>query len=223
MLYRTLKNSMLKLNFAPTTETVLPGINRFRVWTHPDICSHSLAALSLERLYLAALDQPLPMNLTDGAVDIEFDNFLGLATNTVEFTSIKKINLCLITNTVEITAVTGHREPLQVALTFATPMSADSFFTRLWHRLGDNLTLKPYSQLTGNVIRIPLSVLLGALVITALLVGTLSVMEDISPDLGAGLSWQVVCALGGIATAIGQVWLYRRLTTPPVNLELIRV
>ena len=37
----------------------------------------------------------------------------------------------------------------------------------------------------------------------------------------AWLDWRAVCGLGGIAAAVIQVWLYRRLTQPPVSLELL--
>jgi hypothetical protein len=36
------------------------------------------------------------------------------------------------------------------------------------------------------------------------------------------MNWKVVCALGGAVAAASQVWLYRRLTTPPASLELVR-
>jgi hypothetical protein len=91
--------------------------------------------------------------------------------------------------------------------------------------------------------------MVAVLVMTAALVLTLSAFEDMASDRAAAqrvaaaaegvvpvgppprsvleralgwMDWRGVCALGGIAAAATQVWLYRRLTRPPVALELTR-
>src|SRR5207253_8231765 len=100
-----------------------------------------------------------------------------------------------------------------------------------------------------SLARGPLALLLGALVVTAVLALVLNVFEDMAsaraasqvstPGLGelgskmnlpkspleallGWLDWRVVCGLGGVAASLSQVWLYRRFTTPPASLELIR-
>jgi hypothetical protein len=36
------------------------------------------------------------------------------------------------------------------------------------------------------------------------------------------MDWRIVCVLGGAATAAAQVWLFRRVTQPPLTLEVVR-
>ena len=54
----------------------------------------------------------------------------------------------------------------------------------------------------------------------------LLVVQHISAGFTEGLArwldWRVVCGLGGAVAAVLQVWIYRRLTQPPLSLELIR-
>jgi hypothetical protein len=136
----------------------------------------------------------------------------------------------------------------RVRLTFATPEAADACFTKIWRRLGDEFQLAPYKRDTWNSMRSPLALLAFILFVTAALAGMVSIYEDMASThmpafnhattgvsiekveatkstwatLFGWMSWKVVCGLGGVAAACSQVWLYRRLTTTPEALELIK-
>lgn len=216
---------MLALNFAPPPETTLPGVTRRRVWAHPELCSHSLCVLTFDRLYLAPLaGSPKPE--TVGAVEAgaDLDLLLGPLTTVLDLDAVRQLKLDLLTNTVVIEYAGRGDTTRRVVVTFATPEAADMCFTRLWRRLGMDFTLSPYARDTWSLVRGPLLLLLGILLMTALAVAAISLFEDAGPQPTAttGFSWKTVCALGGIAAAASQVWLYRRLTTPPVALELVR-
>src|SRR5262249_7968004 len=141
-------------------------------------------------------------------------------------------------------------ETSRATITFATAEAADACFTKLWRRIGDGLQLNDADRDPWQLARGPLVLLLGALVATAALALVLSVFEDFESARAASkagitapgplgepveipktplelligwMNWKVVCAIGGIVAAASQVWLYRRLTTPPVSLELNRV
>jgi hypothetical protein len=213
---------MLALNISPATETTLPRVSRYRVWSQPELRSHSLAAVSGERLYLAASARQLPLHLPPIAADIEFERSLGTAVQAIDLNSIQRLTLDLTSNTVEIATRARDDELLQHSVHFTTSESADTFFTRLWQRLGSNVTLVPYSPGTWRLMRLPCMLLFGVLFITAIIVAAWSVLEDLDPQATAWLSTPWICAMGGMAAAAVQVWLYRRLTTPPTTLELIR-
>ena len=118
-----------------------------------------------------------------------------------------------------------------------------------FQRPADLPALTPYRLDKWSLARAPLAVLACALAATAVLVLLLSIFEDMAsaraasrvatPGLGelgartnipqsplelliGWLDWRVVCGVGGVAAALSQVWLYRRLTTPPSSLEVVR-
>jgi hypothetical protein len=104
----------------------------------------------------------------------------------------------------------------------------------------------PYQRDWWALARAPLAILGIVLVATAILAMALSIHDELGAGhaaasvtvpgddrpvlvskatlgtLAGWLDWRVVCGAGGVAAAAVQVWLYRRLTTPPVSLELAR-
>jgi hypothetical protein len=223
-------------------ETELPGVNRRRVWAHPELASHALAVLTFERLHLA----PLGGNVPDAAAAEaggDLGELLGPDAAVIDLAGVHRLHLDLLANAIAIDhATNGRAERLTVA--FASPEAADACFTKLWHRLGGGFQLLPYRRDPWSAARSPLVLLFGALLATAILATTLSVYEDtasvraaarlqapepdaVPPDspleqLLNRLDWRWACAAGGAVAALAQVWLYRRVTRPPVALELTR-
>ena len=96
--------------------------------------------------------------------------------------------------------------------------------------------------------RSPLLLLVAALIATAAMALTLSVFEDNASARAAAeagaieagesavvvppkspleallgwMDWRWVCAAGGVVAAVSQVWLYCRLSRPPLSLEVKR-
>ena len=156
------------------------------------------------------------------------------------------MKLDLLTNSLAVESGGGRAGRTRLRVVFATPEAADACFTKLWRRLGDGFELLPYRRDWWALARTPVAVLALVLLLTAAVALGLSVFEDaaahgsVSVAGGAGpgthapvprspfaalsgwLSWQAVCGLGGAAAAGLQVWLYRRVTQPPVSLELVR-
>jgi hypothetical protein len=205
------------------------------MWSHPELSSHSLLALTHDRIYLAPLSGS-PKSTTLAAIEAgaDLDDLLGPLTTVIDLASIRYLKLDLLTNSLsfEYAGVTRKRSLLRI--TFATPKAADACFTKIWRRLGREFQLAPYARDAWHAVRGPLALLSLILVATAILAGLLSINEDMAATRHAlpsrstwvssfdWLSWKVVCGMGGVAAACSQVWLYRRLTAPPESLELIR-
>lgn len=233
-----------------TLETTLPGHTRRRVWAYPELSSHSLAVLTFERLCLAPLAGAPRAELV-AAVEAggNLEDLLGPLAVTVELIAVRRLTLDLLTNSLAVEYVAGGLGTSKLTVTFATPETADACFTKLWRRLGDGYALQPHARDAWSLARAPLLMLVGVLLVTAALALTLSVFEDMAsaraaarvstPGLGGldgakplpkspleallgGLDWRAVCAAGGVAAGASQVWLYRRLTRPPVRLDVLR-
>jgi hypothetical protein len=147
--------------------------------------------------------------------------------------------LDLVGNSLTIEYATSGPGKSCVRITFATAEAADACFTKIWRRLGEGYQLAPYQRDTWNTVRAPVLLLGLILFVTAGVSALASLHEDralpgphVEAVAPAGaerrnvldwLSWKVVCGLGGAAAAGSQVWLYRRLTTPPVALDLVKV
>lgn len=228
-------------------ETVFPGATRRHVWAYPDVTSHSLVVLTFDRLYVTPLaGEPDPdLVLAIGAGE-DLTAALPQAV-CVELATVRGAKHDLLTNTLVFEYASGSGTEV-LTVTFATPETADACYTKTWHRLGGDFKLRPYKRDARDAARAPLLALLTVFVLTAALALTISVQEDtasarvaeyrhaveqagadgpaVAPprvDRPLGwLGWRGVCALGGIAAAGAQVWLYRRLTRPPVSLELVR-
>jgi hypothetical protein len=230
---------------APSLETTLPGATRRRVWTNPDVKSHSLVVLTFERFHVAPLTgaaKPELVAATAAAVagGEDIDDLLGPFAVAVDLAAVRAVALDLHTNSLIVEYAKGGTATAALTVVFATPETADACFTKLWRRLGDGYKLHPYKRDAWAAARAPLTLLIGAVLVTAALALLLSVFEDMAaaragaPD-GAPASplaplarlldwmdWRAVCALGGAVIAAAQVWLYRRLTRPPAALELYR-
>lgn len=216
------------------------GQARRRVWARPDLQSHSLLILSADRLYFTPADTTLNPGLVAAAeAGADPDELLGPDATVLELVSVRRVKLDLLANELTIHSA-GTAGPNPLRLVFATPEAADACFTKLWRQLGDGCRLLPYRRDWPALARGPVVLLGAVLAITAALALTLSVFDDYAAAravTGSGdgpvprsalealigwMDWRVVCGLGGAAAAAIQVWLYRRLTSPPLSLEVVR-
>lgn len=214
-----------------TLETTIPGHTRRRVWAHPDVTSHSLVVLTFEQLCLAPLAGTPKAELV-AAVEAggDLDHLLGPLAVVVDLVAVRRMKLDLLTNSLVVEYLNGGLGTSRLTVVFATPEAADACFTKTWRRLGDGYPLQPYARDAWALARAPVLTLLGVLLTTAALALMSSVFEDTAPArdrspleaLLGGLDWRGVCAAGGVAAGAAQVWLYRRLTRPPVSLEVLR-
>lgn len=230
------------------TETTLPGTTRRRMWSSPELVSHSILVLTFTKLHLAPqAGTPKPEFLT--AVETgDIDKLLGPLAVVVDLMTVRRVKLDLLTNSLIIEYLKGGLGTTsRQTITFATAEAADSCFTKLWRRLGESFQLQPYKRDTWSLARGPVTMLIGALLATAALTLILSIFEDMAtaraaarsgaPGLGGlgpvgaipktplemligWIDWRVVCGIGGIAAALSQVWLFRRFSKPPVSLEI---
>jgi hypothetical protein len=240
---------MLGLNSIPL-ESAPPGHARRRTWYHPELSSHTVLVLTFDRLYLAPLTgSPKPEMLAAIESGADLDALLGSLTTVIDVVAMRQLTLDLLTNSLNIEYAGNRLVKGRLRITFATPEAADACFTKMWRRLGDGFQLAPYQRDTWHSIRGPLGLLTIVLLITAVMAGLLSIHEDmaatqisarmnptatgesaVAGDLSKSqwdtlldwLNWKVICGLGGVGAACSQVWMYRRLTTPPVSLELIK-
>ncbi|MDB5313777.1 MAG: hypothetical protein JWO38_7979 [Gemmataceae bacterium] len=237
------------LNAAPVEATV-PGQARRRVWVHPELRSHSLLVLTPDRLYLAPLSGcPKPETVAAVEAGIDLDDHLGSLATVVDLATVRRARLDLLSNSLVVEYVCGRLGKSQMTVVFATPEAADACFTKVWRRLGGGFELLPYKRDSWALARTPLTALGAILAITAALGLSLNISEDFATARavatlnvpGAGesgtsvqlpksppeallgwLDWRVVCGVGGVAAAVVQVWLYRRLSQPPESLEVMR-
>ena len=235
---------------ASPLETALPNQKRRRLWQHPDLTSHALLVLTFEKIYLTSdAGSPKPELVAAVEAGGDLEQLLGPLAVVIDLVAVRRLRLELQTNSLVIEYVGSNYGTSRQRITFATPEAADACFTKVWRRLGGGFGLAPYERDRWALARGPLLLLLGALAATAVLALLLSIFEDTAsaraasqvstPGLGelgsrmnlpqsplevllGWLDWRVVCGLGGAVAAVSQVWLYRRLTTPPASLELIR-
>lgn len=223
-----------------------------RVWTQPELTSHALLVLTPERIALAAIgSEPRPEALaaiTAGEGDV--DDLLGPLATTIELAGVQRVKLDLVANTLVIDYTGRAYNTSRVTVTFATPEAADACFTKTWRRLGEGMRLNNYQRDKAELARAPIVLLIASLLVTGALALVISVFEDFGAarrateagivaqgplgervdaipqtpleGLIGWMDWRVVCAIGGAVAAGSQVWLHRRLTTPPVELELVR-
>jgi hypothetical protein len=221
--------------------------SRRRVWAHPDLTSHSLLVLTSDRLYLAPLAGPPKPEVVAAAVaGTDLGDLLGPLATEVDLATVRRVRLDLLANTLALDYETPRHGRSRQAITFAAAKTADACFTKVWRRLGSGCDLVPYRRDWWALARAPLAILGVVLLATAVLALGLSFVDGVGAghaasvnlpgsddrpvlvsrtalgSLAAWLDWRAVCAVGGAAAAAAQVWLYRRLTTPPVSLELAR-
>ena len=234
---------------ADPLETTLPGATRRRVWAHPEAKSHSLVVLTFDRLFAAPLAGVPKPEVVAAVETADLDELLGPLAVVVDLATVRDVKLDLLTNSLAVDYAKDGVSTSRLTVVFAAPEAADACFTKLWRRLGDGHKLQPYKRDAWAAARAPLTLLAGVLAVTAALVLTLNVFEDLESARAAArasaagldgldgakalprstlevllgwMSWRGVCAAGGVAAAVAQVWLYRRLTRPPVSLELKR-
>jgi len=236
-------------NYCPL-ETAVPSLTRRRVWAHPELRSHSLLVLTFDRLHLAPLaGPPKPGAVAAVEAGADLDDALGPLATVVDLISVRRARLDLLTNSLVLDYVVGGGGTRRLRVEFATPEAADACFTKAWRRLGTGFRLEPYRRDAWSLARRPLLILAGVVAATLALALVLSIFEDFAAARAAGavsvpavgdlgtpvrlpksalelligwLDWRVVCGAGGVAAAGVQVWLYRRVTQPPVALELRR-
>jgi len=216
------------------------GQARRRVWARPDLQSHPLLVLTSDRLYLTPADAaPDPELVAAAEAGADPDELLGPEATVVELGSIRRVKLDLLANELTIHSASAAG-PNSLTVVFASPEAADACFTKLWRQLGDGCRLLPYRRDWPALARGPVMLLGAVLAITAALALTLGVLDDYAAarsvaSFGDGpvprsalealigwMDWRVVCGVGGAAAAAVQVWLYRRLTSPPLSLEVAR-
>lgn len=230
---------------ASTLETALPGSTRRRIWTHPEVKLHSLVVLTFDRLYatpLAGMPKPEVVSAIEAGGDL--DELLGTYV-VIDLVTVRQLKLDLLTNSLVVEYAKDGLSTNRLTVTFTNPEAADACFTKIWRRLGKEFQLQPYKRDAWSAARSPIVLLVGALLTTAVLALVLSVHEDMASVRAAQanvdglegaknlpksplevllswMDWRWVCGFGGVMAAIAQIWLYRRLTRPPVALELKR-
>jgi hypothetical protein len=205
--------------------------------------------LTLDQLHLAPLaGTPKPDTIAAAKAGADLDDLLGPLATVVDLSSVRRVKLDLLTNTLTVEYLMAGTGTRQVTVVFATPESADACFTKTWRRLGGEYQLLPYKHDSWALARTPLAILGGILLATGTIALLASVFDDFATARAAGavsiplagefgshtprtplelllgwLDWRVVCGLGGVLAAVVQVWLYRRLTKPPAALEVVRM
>jgi hypothetical protein len=218
-----------------TSDTTLqPGFAKRRLWQAPEVTTHAAIVLTPARLYLVPGSTPPPaesMRAVESGADPS-DAFGSLVT-VVNLSTVKSVIHDLLTNTVhlEISAGTGTTGlwTSRATVGFSSAEAADALFTKLWRRLGDEFKLRPDRLPPQQAVQAPLAVLTAILFATAFLVWGSNAAADMGPAAVwwlqplVRLDWRICAVAGGIAAAIVQLWLYRRLTQPPVRLELLKL
>jgi hypothetical protein len=223
--------------YRPPLDTTRPSARR--VWAYPELQSHSLMVLTLGELYLAPLTgEPRDEQMAAAEGDGNLDELFGPLATVIGLASIQRAKLDLLTNTLMLDIMRAQHHASRLTIAFATSEAADSCLSRLWRRLGDGCTLLSHRPDWRPLARLPLICLAIVLAVTAALSLLASTADELPATGGAAsvnvpgspvlsgplesLDWRVICAAGGAAAAATQVWLYRRLTQPPVSLEVNR-
>jgi hypothetical protein len=209
-----------------------------RVWSFPELQSHTMLALTTGELYLAPLTgEPREGLVAAAEADGNLDELFGPLATVVELASVTMAKLDLLANSLTVDIARG-RQASRITLVFATPEAADSCFSRIWRRLGPGCDLRSHRRDWRPLVKLPLFCLAVVLALTATLATVVSTANEM-PAKGAatslnmpgepvlsgplrGIDWRWICAAGGAAAAATQVWLWRRVTQPPVSLEVVR-
>ncbi len=232
----------------PPASELASGNGR-RVWSHPELDSHSLLVLTRDRLVLAPLTgTPRPELVAAAGSGSDLDELLGSLATVIHLGAVRRLTLDLLSNAVQLEYAPSIHSKGQITLSFATSVAADSCFSRIWRRLGDACKLESGQRDGWSSARLPLMILGAILAATAVLGFAIHTLDELSTatatasvnlpgDAQVGgprlipqamhtligwMDWRVVCACGGAGAAASQVWLYRRITQPPTTLEVIR-
>ena len=231
---------------ASLLETVIPGPTPRRIWQSPEVQSHALVLLTFDRLYLAPTGgQPSAGRVAALEKGAEIEAVLGPLATVVNLSAVRQAKLDLVTNSLALDYAVRGQGPSRMTVVFANPEAADACFMKVWRRLGKDFELLPYKKDIVALARPPVMAILVVLAATLVLALAAGGYPDFAAARAAGavsvagaaaepaarsaveaafgwLSWKAVCGVGGIAAAGLQVWLYRRLTSPPLSLEIAR-
>ncbi|MFO0799023.1 MAG: hypothetical protein U0804_16265 [Gemmataceae bacterium] len=226
----------------------IPATRR-RVWAAPALRSHGLIVLTANQLVLSPdRGPPRPEVLAAAELGDDLEELFGPLATTIGLRSVGRATLDLLRNSVTL-AYAGPAGPTRVRIEFESADAADSCFTKLWRRMGQDCALRPYRREGWALAAAPLGLLAAVLLLTAVLTITVSSFDEHAHDRPAGvvsvpaagslgnpgdsamsplecwlgwMDWRVICGFGGAAAAGTQVWLYRRLTAPPRALVVVR-
>ncbi len=215
----------------------IPGLARRRVWAAPAVVSHSLLALTFQKLHLA----PTGANVRPDAIaairtGADLEQTFGPFGTVVELANVSRVRFDLLANALTLEylhgegsgaiRLRGQAPKARVVIEFADHETADEVYTKIWRRLGDRVELKPYRRDFRELGRVPVALMIGISVATALLVAAIQVAAESGPSVNPvfaalrGFDWRWVCGVGGAALAVLQVRVYRAFTQPPTHLEL---
>lgn len=209
------------------SDTTVPGLAQRRVWKAPEVVSHSLVVLTLPRLYLTPMTGTPKTEVVGQLQTVRMvDTFLGPLATVIDLHTVRRVKLELATQSVKIDFFTANDPRARAVIQFASAADADSFFAKLWRRLGDGYQLKTLAPEWWTLARVPLVFVAAAILFTLLAAMGLNALADWGGD-RRGLAkalpdWRTVCIFGGGAVAAAQVWLYRLATRPPEKLELVQ-
>ncbi len=217
---------------APTStalDTGIPGLMCRRVWSAPAVLSHALLALTFQKLHVA----PAGANVRADAIaaihtGADFEQAFGPFGTVIELANVSRVRFDLLANALILEylhgegsgtiRLRGQAPKASVVIEFADHETADEVYTKIWRRLGDRVELKPYRRDYRDLGRVPVTLMIGVLLATALLVAAIQVAADAGSS--NGFDWRWVCGVGGAALAVLQVRVYRAFTQPPTHLEL---
>ncbi len=215
-------------------DTAIPGLTRRRTWAAPDVVSHSLLALTFQKLYLAPAGASVrPETVASIATGVDLDAVFGPFGTVVDLSKVTRVRFDLLANSLTLVypqsggsgaiRTGGSSAEARVVIGFANHEAADELYTKIWRRLGDRVELKPYRREFWDVARTPLALTFGVLFGTVLL----AIAANSAADSDTGplawlrpVDWRVVCGAGGATLAVLQVCIYRLFTLPPTHLEL---
>ena len=217
----------------PDVATQLPSFDKRRIWIAPLVSSHSAIILTATKLYLVPGLTPPPADHVSAVMNgAEPGSRFGQMMTVVTLGAVRSVTHDLLENRVHIDSRAGSGSTgewtSRVTISFTEAEPADALFAKLWRRLGDEFKLRPDRPPNSKAVQLPFVALFGILISTAVLGFAANSAADLgraTPSLLSPLrsiDWRWIAVFGGIAAAIVQVWLYRRLTRPPVRLELIK-
>ena len=118
-----------------------------RIWSEPELTSHSLLVLTPERLYLASLgSDPRPETIASISAGGDVDELLGPLATTVDLEGVHRVNLDLLNNSLAVDYFGRENTTRRATVTFSDHETADACFTKLWRRLGDGMKLNDYQR-----------------------------------------------------------------------------
>lgn len=208
------------------SDTTVPGLAQRRIWKSPEVLSHSLIVLTLPRLYLTPMTGTPKSEVISQLQTVRMvDTFLGPLATVIELHQIRRVKFELSTFTIVIDYYTANDPRARTMIQFANAEAADTFFAKLWRRLGDGYQLKSFAPEWWILARVPLVFVASLILFTFIAALGLNALADWGGDRdGPGQwlpNWRSLCIVSGGLVALVQVWLYRQSSQPPERLELL--